>query len=198
VRISAFFPGSRRVGRTAGSRTARAAAAVALSVMVAAPAYAVLGGAPMTPPNGASVNSSSVSGVAHAAASNSNQSVMNAATMAASAPAASATSATPYTVRSTTLVTGTVVNEYMGADGVVFGIAWHGPRIPDLQTLLGGYFPQYVQGIQAQRANGVGRGPASVVGSGLVVRSAGHMGAFAGHAYLPQALPAGVTSGDIH
>jgi Protein of unknown function (DUF2844) len=189
VSISAFFSDSRRVGRIAGLWAGLAAASVA------APAYAVLGGAPMTPPSGASVSNA----VAHAAASNASsgatQSVMNAATMS---PAASAASTASYTVRTTTLVTGTVVNEYMGANGAVFGIAWRGPRIPDLPTLLGSYFPQYVQGVQTQRANGARRGSASVVGSDLVVRSGGHMGAFAGHAYLPQALPAGVTGGDIH
>lgn len=190
--ISAFFSDSRRIGRIAGLWVGMAAGCVA------APAYAVLGGAPMTPPDGASVRSA----VAHAAASSASsassstdQSVMNAATMA---PAASAASAGSYTVRTTTLATGTVVNEYLGADGAVFGIAWHGPRIPDLQSLLGSYFPQYVQGVQTQRANGARRGSASVVGNDLVVRSGGHMGAFAGHAYLPQALPAGVTGGDIH
>jgi Protein of unknown function (DUF2844) len=194
VRISAIFSDSRRVGRIAGLWAGLAAA------VAAAPAYAVLGGAPMTPPAGASVSNAvghaAASAGASTAASGATSSVMNSATMAQSASAATTTAA--YTVRTTTLAGGTVVNEYMGADGVVFGIAWHGPRIPDLSTLLGSYFPQYVQGIQAQRANGAGRGPVGVVGSGLVVRSAGHMGAFAGHAYLPQALPAGVTGGDIH
>jgi hypothetical protein len=193
VRISAIFSDSRRVGRIAGLWAGLAAA------VAAAPAYAVLGGAPMTPPAGASVSNAvghaAASAGASTAASGATSSVMNSATMAQSASAASTAA---YTVRTTTLAGGTVVNEYMGADGVVFGIAWHGPRIPDLPTLLGSYFPQYVQGIQAQRANGAGRGPVGVVGSGLVVRSAGHMGAFAGHAYLPQALPAGVTGGDIH
>ena len=155
------------------------AAGLTLSLLVVSPAYAVLGGAPMTPPDGATVNSA----VSHAAVS-------------AVASAAGAT-ASSYTVRTTTLVVGTVVNEYVGADGVVFGIAWQGPRIPDLPTLLGSYFPQYVQGIQNQRANGGGRGPVSVTGSALVVRSGGHMGAFAGQAYLPQSLPAGVSPGDI-
>jgi hypothetical protein len=138
----------------------------------------------MTPPTGATVSNA----VTHAAASG-----------GASAPAAGASAATvsAYTVRTTTLAVGTVVNEYVGADGVVFGIAWQGPRIPDLPTLLGSYFPQYVQGIQNQRANGGGRGPVSVSGSALVVRSGGHMGAFVGQAYLPQALPAGVSASDI-
>lgn len=150
-------------------------AGLTLGLLVVSPAYAVLGGAPMTPPAGSTVNNA----VSHAAASS------------------ASASASSYTVRTTTLAVGTVVNEYVGTDGVVFGIAWQGPRIPDLPTLLGSYFPQYVQGIQNQRANGGGRGPVSVAGSALVVRSGGHMGAFAGQAYLPQSLPAGVSPSDI-
>jgi hypothetical protein len=158
-------------------------AGLTFSVGAVSPAYAVLGGAPMTPPPGATVSN----GVTHAAAS----------ATASSGAAASAPTASAYTVRTTTLPVGTVVNEYVGADGVVFGIAWQGRRIPDLPALLGSYFPQYVQGIQNQRANGGGRGPVTVSGSALVVRSGGHMGAFAGQAYLPQALPAGVSASDI-
>jgi hypothetical protein len=178
VRISVFSPDLRRLSALAGIWTGLAMA------MVVVPAHAVLGGAPMTPPSGATVGAA----VTHAVAS--------AATSAAAT--ASVPAATPYTVRTTTLATGTAVNEYIGTDGTVFGIAWQGPRLPDLPTLLGSYFPQYVQGIQTQRASGVARGPVSVVDSGLIVRSGGHMGAFAGHAYLPQALPAGVTGSDIH
>ena len=60
------------------------------------------------------------------------------------------------------------------------------------------FFPQYVAGVKAVRAaRGGGRGPVSVDQSGLVVRSGGHMGAFAGQAWLPAALPAGVTGADI-
>jgi hypothetical protein len=158
-------------------------AGLTLSLLVVSPAYAVLGGAPMTPPAGSTVNNA----VSHAATS----------AVASSASASASASASSYTVRTTTLAVGTVVNEYVGTDGVVFGIAWQGPRIPDLPTLLGSYFPQYVQGIQNQRANGGGRGPVSVAGSALVVRSGGHMGAFAGQAYLPQSLPAGVSPSDI-
>ncbi|CAN7654678.1 DUF2844 domain-containing protein [Caballeronia sp. LjRoot29] len=161
------------------SRRVTALASLTLSLLVVSPAYAVLGGAPMTPPANSTVNNA----VSHAAVS-------------AVASSAGAT-ASSYTVRTTTLAVGTVVNEYVNTDGVVFGLAWQGPRIPDLPTLLGTYFPQYVQGIQNQRANGGGRGPVSVAGSALVVRSGGHMGAFAGHAYLPQSLPAGVSPSDI-
>jgi hypothetical protein len=169
-----------------GFRRARAlvslAAGLTFSLAAVSPAYAVLGGAPMTAPSGATVSNS----VSHAAA-----------VPGSAASAVSTSSASSFTVRTTTLAVGTVVNEYVGADGTVFGIAWQGPRIPDLPSLLGSYFPQYVQGIQNQRANGGGRGPVSVAGSALVVRSGGHMGAFVGQAYLPQALPAGVSASDI-
>jgi hypothetical protein len=170
VSISAISAGFRRCGLIASL----------VSGFIAIPAHAVLGGVPMTPPSGATTSGA----VSHAAV--------------AAASGASAPAVAPYTVRTTTLSSGTTVHEYLGSDGAVFGIAWRGPTIPDLPTLLGTYFPQYVQGIKAQRAQGAGRGPANVVGSDLVVRSAGHMGAFAGHAYLPQALPAGVTGRDIH
>jgi hypothetical protein len=160
--------------------SALAFVAGALSVCAAAPAYAVLGGDPMSAPQGAT----SANAVARAA-------------VASGASNASSTSASNYTVRSTTLASGTVINEYLSSEGVVFGIAWHGPRVPDLASLLGSYFPQYQQGLKAQRAARGGRGPVSVQDSGLVVESSGHMGAFAGSAYLPQSLPAGVSASDI-
>jgi hypothetical protein len=115
----------------------------------------------------------------------------------AAASGASASAASNYTVRTTTLASGTVVNEYVSSAGTVFGISWRGPRMPDLSTLLGTYFPQYQQGLLAQRAARGGRGPVSVQDTGLVVRSGGHMGAFTGSAYLPPSLPAGVSASDI-
>jgi hypothetical protein len=159
------------------------AAGLAFSLLPVSPAHAALGGAPMTPPAGATVGNA----VTHVATP----------AVASASASASAASASSYTVSTTTLPVGTVVHEYVGADGVVFGVAWQGPRIPDLPKLLDSYFPQYVQGIQNQRVNGGGHGPVSVTGGALVVRSGGHMGSFAGQAYLPPALPAGVSASDI-
>jgi hypothetical protein len=117
---------------------------------------------------------------------------------AASASSSSASTAASYTVRETTLGNGTVVREYISAAGRVFGLAWSGPQMPDLSDLLGSYFPQYVAGVtNARKLRGGGRGPGVVQESGLVVHSGGHMGAFSGQAYLPQALPAGVSGTDI-
>ncbi|RDK01807.1 DUF2844 domain-containing protein [Paraburkholderia lacunae] len=174
--------------RRAGWVTALALPCLLLAVQSA---HAGLGGAPMTPPGDASVSSRTMQPASSAAAAA--QSVMHSASSAASSTTASAS----YTVRETTLGSGTVVREYLAADGTVFGLAWRGPQMPDLSDLLGSYFPQYVAGLKAVRAARGGRGPVAVEQSSLVVHSGGHMGAFNGQAWLPQALPSGVSGSDI-
>jgi hypothetical protein len=143
-------------------------------LMAAAPARAELGGIPMQTPGGASV-----------------------VTIAPAPGAASSTAPASYTVRQTTLASGTIVREYAGQDGKVFAIAWSGSRMPDVATLFGDYLPQTTAAAEAQRAQRGGRGQVSIDQPGLVVRSEGHMGRFAGQAYLPQMLPAGMTGNDI-
>ncbi|WP_407655424.1 DUF2844 domain-containing protein [Burkholderia alba] len=108
-----------------------------------------------------------------------------------------APAAANYTVRETTLGSGTVVREYLSSAGTVFAISWRGPVVPDLSDLLGTYFPQYVAGVQATHlVHGV-RAPVAVDADNLVVHTGGHMGSFSGQAWLPQALPAGFTDDDI-
>lgn len=179
------------------SRTSRSVFTTAFGVCVALfavpAAFAALGGNPMTTPPGATtqvVQPSSVNSSASSA--DQSQAVMRSATSAASSAAA-----TSYTVRETTLASGTVVREYLSQAGTVFGIAWTGPQMPDLGSLLGSYFPQYVAGLDTLRATRGGHGPAAVESSTLIVRSGGHMGAFSGQAWLPQALPAGVSGSNI-
>ncbi len=102
-----------------------------------------------------------------------------------------------YTVNQTSLPAGSVVREYIAA-GTVFAIAWQGTQMPPLNTLLGAYFPSYKQGLNALRATRTSvYGPSRVEQADLVVQSGGHMGSFTGRAYLPQALPQGVSTGDI-
>jgi hypothetical protein len=161
------------------------------TLMVARPALAGLGGSPMTPPAGASTSSRVVQGstaVSRAASSASSPSA---------SPSLSQSASASYTVRETTFGSGTVVHEYVSSAGTVFGIAWQGPQMPDLADLLGSYFPQYVEAEKAARATLGRRGVSAVNQDTLVVRSGGHMGAFAGVAWLPQALPAGVSGQDI-
>ncbi|MFM0345617.1 DUF2844 domain-containing protein [Paraburkholderia sp. RL17-347-BIC-D] len=161
----------------------RILAVTAASFALAAPAYAALGGAPTYP-----VTASSTS----AGAANQNSAAV--ARFAASGSAASAS----YTVSQTTLPSGTVVSEYISAGNTVFALSWEGPTMPPLKTLLATYFPTYVQALtDAHATQGGGYGPAVVHQSALVVETGGHMGAFVGRAYLPQALPQGVSADDI-
>ena len=98
-----------------------------------------------------------------------------------------------YTVHEIQAPSGTAVREFASPAGTVFGVAWSGPTMPDLRQLLGPYFDQYL-GAAAQRNR---RGPVLIEQPGLVVQSSGHMRAFAGQAYLPDGIPAGVAKEEI-
>ena len=100
-----------------------------------------------------------------------------------------------YRVHEIQLPSGTVVREYSGSDGTVFAVAWQGPTVPNLRQTLGRYFDNYVTAAQANR---MGHHHLQINQGGLVVHAAGHMRAFSGRAYLPQAVPSGVSVGDLH
>ncbi|QGZ63990.1 DUF2844 domain-containing protein [Paraburkholderia acidisoli] len=117
----------------------------------------------------------------------------------ARAMAAGKSAAASYTVSTATLANGTVIREYVDAHGAVFGVAWSGPRMGSLEALLGNYFPAWQKGLaSAQAARGGGYGPVAVREDDLVVESGGHMGALVGRAWLPRALPQGVSADQIH
>jgi hypothetical protein len=81
---------------------------------------------------------------------------------------------------------GTVVKEYVSPAGMVFGVSWQGPTVPDLSLLLGSYFAQFQQAAQTASH----RRQALRVRTGeLVVESSGHLRAFRGRAYVPSLLP---------
>lgn len=83
---------------------------------------------------------------------------------------------------------GIQVHEF-SANGTVFAITWSGTSLPDLQQLLGSYFPTYAQAMQARGAQR--RAPVAVDTSAVVVRNWGHMRAYGGSAYVPALVPAG-------
>lgn len=105
-----------------------------------------------------------------------------------------AKSATNYTVQEITLASGTVVREYVAANGKVFGVAWKGPVKPDLQQLLGQYFSTLSDTAAVKYSN---HAQLHVQKNDLVIHSSGHLRAFSGQAYLSNALPQGVTSSEI-
>jgi hypothetical protein len=100
-----------------------------------------------------------------------------------------------YRVQEIQLPSGTLVREYVGADGMVFAVAWNGPTVPNLRQTLGQYFDKFVAAAQAKHGD---HHHLQIQQSDLVMQASGHMrGAFSGRAYLPQAVPAGVSIGDL-
>lgn len=103
-------------------------------------------------------------------------------------------SAAGYTVQESQTEDGTTIREFILPSGDVFAVAWSGPRMPNLQNLLGAYFESY-----RNEATNLppGRRPLAIDRPDLVVQSGGHPRAFHGRAYLPKQLPAGISTSDI-
>jgi hypothetical protein len=89
---------------------------------------------------------------------------------------------------------GTTVREFASLAGKVCAVAWKGPFKPDLRQTLGAYFETYRA---APRLAGSTRSHASVSERDLVVHASGHMRSFAGLAYVPSLLPAGVSPDEL-
>ncbi len=100
-----------------------------------------------------------------------------------------------YTVHEILLPSGTRVRQYVSSAGVVFAVGWSGPFMPNLRQLLGPHF----EALAARQASGnhAGQRFLSLHDPGLVIESGGHPRSYAGRAYLPGALPAGVTAQEI-
>ncbi len=108
-----------------------------------------------------------------------------------------------YVMHEITSSTGTVVREFVSPQGAVFGVAWEGQFPPDLQQLLGPYYQQAQQAQAAAQPTDSQqprrkRGPIVIDTPGLVVYEAGHARNFHGQAYIPQLVPQGVQTSDIH
>lgn len=81
---------------------------------------------------------------------------------------------------------GAVVGEFVSADGVVFGVSWRSPTLPNLTQLLGTYYSD-LQKASQQRVRH--RGPLMVRTDRVVIESGGHMRSFFGRAYVPGLVP---------
>jgi hypothetical protein len=93
------------------------------------------------------------------------------------------------------LPTGTVVTEYLTANGAVYAVTWHGPALPNLRQLLGNYFASYQS---AARQPVVHHRVVRMNTPDIVIESTGKMRGFNGRAWIPALLPAGVTAASIH
>jgi hypothetical protein len=101
-----------------------------------------------------------------------------------------------YDIHEISTETGMQVREYLNANGVVFAVSWSGPVLPDLQQLLGTHFGEYATALAALNHPGQHRS-VRVVSSGLIVESGGHLRAYAGRAYLPALIPAGLSAAEL-
>jgi hypothetical protein len=99
-----------------------------------------------------------------------------------------------YRVHEIQLPSGTVLREFAAIGGNVFAVAWSGPAIPDLRQVLGRYFDVYLTAAQAKQGT---RRNLLIEQTEFVMQSSGHMRAFSGRAYLPQALPPGAAVDEI-
>ena len=86
---------------------------------------------------------------------------------------------------------GATIREYISPEGKVFGISWEGAFVPNMQQLLGTYFPYLQQYAQSQA--GRHGGPLIIRRYDFVFSTSGHMGSYRGHAYVPSLVPANVT-----
>lgn len=89
---------------------------------------------------------------------------------------------------------GNTLRKYVGPSGLIFGVAWQGPSVPDLQALLGTRFADFQRTLREQQSQRPRRrGPLYVHVGDLVVQNGGHMRAFAGRAWLTDAVPRGLS-----
>ena len=96
-----------------------------------------------------------------------------------------------YKFHQMTTADGAVIREYVSPEGKVFGISWHSHTLPDLQQLLGTYFPRVRQAAQARAQRGA---PLAINTPDLVYFSGGRMMNFYGSAYVPGLLPKNVAA----
>jgi len=100
-----------------------------------------------------------------------------------------------YSLHSITTAQGVHVGEYVSRSGVVFAVCWDGPFLPDLRQLLGVHFVTFKS--EVARTPHAGHSQVSIVRPEVVIQSTGHMRSFRGSAFIPAAVPAGLTLAQI-
>ncbi len=105
-------------------------------------------------------------------------------------------STSTYTTQVITLPTGTTVREYANASGQIFAVSWSGPRPPDLSQLFGTYFSEYKATLQTPAHSDLHRHVA-VESAQMKYVGGGRMNHMQGTAWLPSAVPSGVTPEEL-
>jgi len=100
-----------------------------------------------------------------------------------------------YTYSEFTTAKNLRVREFVRPDGKVFGLAWQGPRTPDLHVLLGSYFSGWRDAVANQSHISLHR--SVVQTSSVVVEMGGPMGFVVGRAWAPGLVPDGVDARNV-
>ncbi|MGY6255340.1 DUF2844 domain-containing protein [Paraburkholderia caledonica] len=98
-------------------------------------------------------------------------------------------------LRTSTDAGNTAINEYATSTGEIVAYTWQGPTMPDLVALLGNYAGSYRAGAAAAVDGNLHA--SRVARPDVIVESGGPMRGYAGRAWLPGALPPGVTADDL-
>ena len=156
--------------------------ALAAATLLPLTSHAVLGGAP----------------AAGSSAPMSLRATQQAASSTASASSASTStpiySTAAYSVYESHDADGIAVREYVLPNNVVFAVTWQGPVRPDMDALLGSYFPNFVSAGE-ERLRGTGT---LIQRNGeLQIESAGRPGHFFGTASLPRLMPADLRANNL-
>ena len=158
----------------------------AVCACLSAPALAALGSYPLSGANRHVTASAMVSARAMVQAN------------AGSATQASASANAAYSENVVTLDSGTVVHEFVAtATNTVFAVSWKGPRLPNFNDILGTYATRYLNPMGSDVVQSRGLTQRGLQASDLVVQSFGRLGQFSGFAYLPSAVPAGVSLSEL-
>jgi hypothetical protein len=160
--------------------------ATAVCACMSVPAFAALGSYPMSGADHHVTASAMVS--AHAMVQ----------AKAGSAAQASVPANAAYSENVVTLDSGTVVHEFVAtATNTVFAVSWKGPRLPNFNDILGTYATRYLKPTGSDVVQSRGLSGHGLQASDLVVQSYGRLGQFSGFAYLPSAIPAGVSLSEL-
>jgi hypothetical protein len=165
-------------------------------------AILVIGGGPRSAEAGLGGSASSVANDAQKLGAETSSGSKSAVESAAVSPEAGVqtfvlrtSTGTKYTYSEFTTANNQRVREFIRPDGKVFGLAWQGPRPPDLQVLLGSYFGPWQEAIANGPHQSLHRSQIST--PSLVVEMAGPMGFVVGHAWAPALVPAGVDARNV-
>ena len=97
-----------------------------------------------------------------------------------------------YKVHELTSANGTTVREYVSPKGLVFGVAWQGPFMPNMEQLLGSYVTNLQTASKSQTQVRHLRG-LIVRTNDFVFASGGHMRFWMGSAFVPSLVPSNVS-----